>query len=59
LKTTFSSIKKAPAFADAFLVELVGTAPTSAGLPWLIVYRFSLFKKFRKPALKQTKKLIP
>ena len=35
--------KKAPAFADAFLEELAGTAPASAGLSWLVVYRFSPF----------------
>jgi hypothetical protein len=35
--------KKAPAAADAFLEELAGTAPASAGLSWLVFYRFSLF----------------
>ena len=41
------------------LVELVGTAPTSAGLSWLVFYRLSLFRKFQELASKQTKKPIP
>ena len=36
--------KKALSNADnAFLEELAGTAPASAGLPWLVVYRRSPF----------------
>jgi len=38
--------------------ELVGTAPTSAGLSWLVFYRYSLLSWFQKHVLKQTKKHI-
>lgn len=34
----------------SLMVELVGTAPTSAGLPWFIVYRCRSFSKSRDPA---------
>jgi len=37
------------------MVELVGTAPTSAGLSWLAVYRFSPSEKSRGPADERTK----
>ena len=40
--------KKAPAVADAFLEELAGTAPASAGLSWLVVYRHSSFWDLRQ-----------
>jgi len=32
-------------FTFTKMVELVGTAPTSAGLSWLVVYRHSSFWK--------------
>ena len=37
------SNKKTRDNSQAFLVELVGTAPTSVGLSWLVVYRHSTF----------------
>ncbi len=39
---------------NAHLVELAGTAPASAGLSWLIVYRHSLFYGLRLRVSKQT-----
>jgi len=40
----FSTKENTPSFDEAlYLVELVGTAPTSASLSWLVFYRHSLF----------------
>ncbi len=38
------------------MVELVGTAPTSAGLSWLIFYRFSPFGNILGSGIKTNKK---
>ena len=41
------------------LVELAGTAPASAGLSWLVFYRYSLFKISWQYAQKQTNSVQP
>ena len=40
--------------SNAHLEELAGTAPASAGLSWLVIYRFSLFCCLRERVSKQT-----
>lgn len=49
------SQEKDPSCAEVlFLVELVGTAPTSAGLSWLVVYRHSSFCGLSRVVSKRT-----
>src|SRR6185312_15534171 len=54
-----SGNKKAPASADAFLEELAGTAPASAGLSWLVVYRLSPFWVLKQRVSKRTNNPLP
>jgi hypothetical protein len=52
---TLQPNKKALEFASkALMVELVGTAPTSAGLSWLVFYRHSPFSNLRRWVSKRT-----